>query len=289
MFYLTYDKEFQNEVINCKESGYKVRDVCKKFNISVYTLYKILHMNNKMPTPSEDSEGKGSEERVEHRYLSPNNNNIQERSVSTWRGYKNDRHCKIEHKCLNCKKTFYARDRGKRTKFCSIDCRGKYNTFSNSACKRCDNCGKEFTVNNSQSNNTINCKDCRKLNLRSPSSKNARSIGKWLNKHFKLVESEKTFDWFYDINKPKGKFRLDYFLPELNIGIEYDGEQHFKPCFTSKWESVSKVKYKDELKNKLCNDHGIKILRFRYDDDLSENSMLIKIYAELQGNQPVEV
>lgn len=90
MSYLTYDENFQNEVINFKKNGYKVSYICKKFNISTYTLYKILHMNNEMPTPSEALEGKGSKERVEHRCLSPNNNNTHERSVSTWVGYNSD-------------------------------------------------------------------------------------------------------------------------------------------------------------------------------------------------------
>lgn len=280
MSYLTYDKNFQKEVIYAKKFGCKVKDICKKFNISTYTLYKILHMNNEMPTPSEALEGKDSKERVEHRCLSPNNNNIHERSVSTWVGYKSDRHNKVKHVCLNCKKIFYARNRGERTKFCSVNCKCQYKTISNSTYKKCDNCGKKFLIKNSQFSNIIHCEECRNLNLGRQSSKKSRLIGVWLSKHFK-VESEKTFDWFYDINKPKGRFRLDYFLPELNIAIEYDGEQHFKPCFTSKWESVFKVNNRDILKDKLCNEHGIKVLRFRYDENITEKLVLIKIYAEL--------
>ena len=73
------------------------------------------------------------------------------------------------------------------------------------------------------------------------------------------------------------------------MAIEYDGEQHFRPCFTSRWESVDKVSARDKLKECLCEQHKIKTIRFRYDDDIAEKSVLMKIYAELRGNELVEV
>lgn len=93
MSYLTYDKKFQEDIINRKNKGYKVKDICSEFNISVYTLYKILHMNGKMPIPSQATKGQGFVEGVEHRQMSPNNNFVQERPASTW-GLKGDRHLK---------------------------------------------------------------------------------------------------------------------------------------------------------------------------------------------------
>jgi len=280
--YLTYDKEFQENIIEEKFSGKKVKNICEDNNISVYTLYKILHMNNKMPIPSEASEGESSEERVEHRDLSPNNNNLQERSTSTWNNY-GERHLKIKHLCLNCNKVFYARDRKDRTKCCSRNCTNDYKTKINSSIIICDNCSKKFRIKNSQINNYIHCKKCRGLSLGAQSSKMSRQIGEWLNEVF-YIEKEKSFDWFYDPKKPKGKFKLDYFLPMYNIAIEYDGEQHFKPSFTSRWGSVDKVQYRDKLKEKLCKDNGIKTIRFRYDEKITKESMLMMIYAELQGN-----
>jgi hypothetical protein len=105
MSYLTYDKKFQNKIITAKQSGTKVKNICNNFGISVYTLYKIMHMNGKMPTLSQASEGIGSEEGAEHRNLNPNNNNSHECSTSTWKSYGN-RHKKIEHVCLNCNEKF---------------------------------------------------------------------------------------------------------------------------------------------------------------------------------------
>jgi len=285
MSYLTYDINIQESIISMKLSGHKVKDICSTFNIGVYTLYKILHMNGKMPTPSEISEGKGSERRVEHRQVSPNNNLAQEHPASTWY-LDSDRHDKIEHKCLRCNNVFLARDRGGRTKFCSKDCKNLFRTEQNSTTLVCDNCGKEFRLKNSQAMSYIRCQVCSKLKLRSPSSKMSRLLGEWLSLEFK-IEKEKQFDWLFD--KPKGRLKLDYFLTDFNIGIEYDGEQHFRPSFTSKWESVDKVQRRDRLKDVMCSKRGIKIIRFKYDEKLNKETVLMKIYAELQENKLVEV
>jgi very-short-patch-repair endonuclease len=109
----------------------------------------------------------------------------------------------------------------------------------------------------------------------------SRQIGKWLEEEFLRVEKEKVFDWFYNKKKPKGRFKLDYFLPQFNLGIEYDGEHHFYPCFTSRWESVEKIQKRDMLKEKLCAENDIKIIRFRYDEKIDKKNVLMKIYAEL--------
>jgi very-short-patch-repair endonuclease len=280
MSYLTYDINIQESIISMKLSGYKVKDICSQFNISVYTLYKILHMNGKMPIPSEASEGKGSEERVEHRQVSSNNNLVQERPASTW-NLKSDRHIKIDHRCLRCNTVFPTRNRGNRTKFCSKDCKSLFQTEQNSSIIKCDNCGKEFRIKNSQEPFCIRCSVCRKLKLRSPSSKMSRLLGEWLSSEFE-VEKEKQFDWLFD--KPRGRLKIDYFLTDFNVGIEYDGEQHFRPSFTGKWETVDKVQRRDKLKDTMCFDNGIKIVRFRYNEKLNKEIVLMKIYAELQGN-----
>jgi len=286
MSYLTYSNGFQKNVICAKKSGMKVADIRKMFNISVYTLYKILHMNGEKPTPSQASEGIGSEEGVEHRNLSPNNNDSHERSASTW-NYISDRHKKINHVCLNCEKEFVARDRGLRTKFCSRVCMAGYKTKINSTTNICS-CGNEFRVKNSIAKTYVFCKDCRRKTPKYPTSIMAIKIAKWLDEAGFNIEREKRFGWFYDINKPKGRFKLDIFLSDHSVGIEYDGEQHFKPCFTSRWESVGKVKYRDSLKTKLCKQHGVNIIRFKYDEPIDKNYVLMKIYAELQGNELVE-
>lgn len=62
---------------------------------------------------------------------------------------------------------------------------------------------------------------------------------------------------------------FDFYLPDMNICIEYDGKQHFEPI---KWfggeESLIKQKLRDEIKNQYCKDNDIKLIRIRYDEDI---------------------
>jgi len=85
--------------------------------------------------------------------------------------------------------------------------------------------------------------------------------------------TQKTFDDCKYINKLK----YDFFLPELNTCIEFDGEQHFKPI---RWFGGKKAyiiqKIKDDIKNKYCLNNNIKIIRFKFDDDFDKIRCAIK-------------
>ena len=66
----------------------------------------------------------------------------------------------------------------------------------------------------------------------------------------------------YRIDNPRDSkqwLNIDFYLPEYNLFIEFDGKQHRMP---NNWMSInSKVISHDELKNKYANDHHIKMLR----------------------------
>ena len=63
---------------------------------------------------------------------------------------------------------------------------------------------------------------------------------------------------------------FDYYISSLNVCIEYDGEQHFKPIdFTGQGEEVAIKRFKsqqkrDEIKTKFCKDNDIKLIRIPY-------------------------
>lgn len=64
---------------------------------------------------------------------------------------------------------------------------------------------------------------------------------------------------------------LDIYIPDLKIGIEYQGIQHYKPV--KHWggeEALRKCQERDIRKRKICKSLGIKIIYFTYDEDLSE-------------------
>ena len=60
---------------------------------------------------------------------------------------------------------------------------------------------------------------------------------------------------------------FDFYLPNYNICIEYDGEQHFKPIkYFGGQKAFQSQQQKDEIKNKYCQDNKIKLIRISYMD-----------------------
>jgi len=71
---------------------------------------------------------------------------------------------------------------------------------------------------------------------------------------------------------------LDIFIEELNIGIEYQGIQHFKPM--KHWggeNSYNNLKIRDDKKEEICHRHGVTLIYCRYDEDLSKESVIQKL------------
>ena len=70
--------------------------------------------------------------------------------------------------------------------------------------------------------------------------------------------------------KYKQNLFFDFYLPDYNMCIEYDGIQHFKPTdFTG--NNVNKanknfnvIQIRDNIKNKYCQENNIKLLRIPY-------------------------
>lgn len=61
------------------------------------------------------------------------------------------------------------------------------------------------------------------------------------------------------------RLRFDFYLPDYNICIEFDGPQHFKPIdFFGGEEEFSKTKLRDNIKNQWCEVNKIKLLRLNY-------------------------
>lgn len=82
----------------------------------------------------------------------------------------------------------------------------------------------------------------------------------------------------------KKKLRFDFYLPNNNLCIEYDGEQHFKSVieFDGKdnGKALKKRKNLDHIKDEFCKREGIDLLRIRYDDiNLDKDlSLILKNY-----------
>jgi hypothetical protein len=77
-------------------------------------------------------------------------------------------------------------------------------------------------------------------------------------------EKEKT----YDDLKFRGKLRFDYYLPDYNILIEMNGEQHYQyvEYFHGNMNKFNEQQFKDQLKKDYCDENNIKLIEVRYDD-----------------------
>lgn len=94
-------------------------------------------------------------------------------------------------------------------------------------------------------------------------------ISKFLNEDYCL---EKTFDW---LKSPvtNHSLMIDAFFPNLNLAVEYDGPQHFKNekrYYKSNNDFLYRI-FLDITKNILCEEHGIKLVRIKYTDKLTND------------------
>lgn len=88
--------------------------------------------------------------------------------------------------------------------------------------------------------------------------------------------AQKTFDGC----KYKAKLKFDFYLPDYNCCIEYDGEQHFKES-TLCSDTLEERQYRDRIKNQYCKDNNIKLIRIQYTDydKLNEEYLMELLYG----------
>ena len=64
---------------------------------------------------------------------------------------------------------------------------------------------------------------------------------------------------------------FDFYIPDFNLCIEFDGEQHFR--IFEKWggeENLLNIKRNDEIKNQFCKNNNIEILRIKYNENIKD-------------------
>lgn len=82
---------------------------------------------------------------------------------------------------------------------------------------------------------------------------------------------------------------LDIYIEGLNIGIEYQGIQHYKPV--KHWggkEALEKVKERDKRKKMICESLGIPLIYFNHDEGLNDELVLRKL-SQFTSNKGVLV
>lgn len=125
---------------------------------------------------------------------------------------------------------------------------------------KCD-CGNE-KITTSAELLKHNLHSCGKCYFKSNGEYKIKEILNQLEINF---EHEKVFpDCRY-----KHPLRFDFYLPEKNICIEYDGISHYKSNDFGSWnteENVVATQERDKIKNNYCKNKGIKLIRIPYTD-----------------------
>jgi hypothetical protein len=108
-------------------------------------------------------------------------------------------------------------------------------------------------------------------------SKGEKAIENFLISKNIPFETQKTFEKCKD----KRKLRFDFWLPNFNTLIEFDGKQHFKPVEFSNCRIRSKHHFedtirKDEIKSRFCLESKIKLIRIAYFEDPT-NKLLLEL------------
>lgn len=72
---------------------------------------------------------------------------------------------------------------------------------------------------------------------------------------------------------------LDFNIPELRLGIEYDGEQHFDKVLYKKLygDGFDAQVKRDRLKDRLCRRKNITLVRIKYDEPLTKTHIKKKL------------
>lgn len=98
-------------------------------------------------------------------------------------------------------------------------------------------------------------------------SSGERQIRQWLENHDVEFAYQYTFKDCRDIKS----LPFDFYLPNYNVCIEYDGGQHYKPV--DKFggvESFEKTIKHDNIKNNYCHENNILLLRIPYFKNVEE-------------------
>ena len=196
---------------------------------------------------------------------------------------------KVKIYCNTCKKFFYQTPLSHWNGHGCLNCVNKKQRFNNETfIKLSKEIHGEFNFDYSELNYINNktkikliCTKCNNTFSQSPTahlylkhgcpyckeSKGEKEINNYLIKQNILFIREKRF------NDCKDKLPLpfDFYLPDDNVCIEFDGEQHYK--IYEKWGGLDKYEYTkkhDNIKNEYCISNNIKLYRIKYDENITD-------------------
>ena len=113
-------------------------------------------------------------------------------------------------------------------------------------------------------------------------SRGEQVITRYLQQRHITYEFQKRFD------DCKDKFLLpfDFYIPNINTCIEYDGEQHFIGWKNDK-DNLKIIQQRDQIKTNYCKNNNINLIRINYKQNIEDE--LNKYFGNLQIDENVKV
>lgn len=131
---------------------------------------------------------------------------------------------------------------------------GKYISDRQKIKLKCKTCKSEWETKPTHIIQGHGCPHCRE-------SMGEKEIAKYLDSiGIKYIRQKRFKDC-----KDKYTLPFDFYIPSLNICIEYDGEQHFRenPVWSDR-NSLKDTQRRDRIKTNYCKSKGIKLIRASY-------------------------
>lgn len=118
---------------------------------------------------------------------------------------------------------------------------------------KCKKCGYIWTLN--AASLKLNGTRCKKCSYTYKGEDKIIEVLQSLNCNF-------IHQYKIDDCRDKRPLPFDFYLPDYNMCIEFDGQQHFEPKFGN--ESFIQTQKHDKIKDEYCKSHNIKLLRIPY-------------------------
>ena len=138
----------------------------------------------------------------------------------------------------------------------NIEVVGEYINFITPLLHRCKKCGNEWNAKPIHTMRGHGCTVCNE-------SHGERGISRWLvDKNINNIPQCR-----FDDCRDKQPLPFDFYLPELNVAIEYQGRQHYESVEIFGGEKQLLIqKNNDNIKREYCKNNNIKLLEIPYWD-----------------------
>lgn len=169
--------------------------------------------------------------------------------------------------------------------------------MSESKITTCKKCGKKIAY---KTKPPMKCAECKATKIKTPKAKPIKPRAKARTKR-RFPKNKNTkgelylfailnkilptyayinHGYYSMLTSPKGgQMQLDRYYPDLKLAFEYDGSQHdtYTPFIHKTMTNFTYMQQCDVLKDKLCKDLGITLIRVSYKHKVTDDAIKMDI------------